>query len=402
MNILYTITSYPPAVGGTQFYTHQIATRLSRSGCRVRVVSHWDQTRYDWLLGTTVTAHGQPREYTTDGVPVHRLALSAWEKAKLLPFVPAYWIVQGLAIRQISNLLLSKLRALDTDWQIIHNVRQGREGLSYASLRFARYLNVPFVFTPVHHPRWGGWLHRHYHALYRVADAIIALTNAEKDVLVGLGVQQQKIHVTGMGPVLAPEAQSVRFRQEHALGTNPVVLFLGTHYPYKGLGVLVSAAPLVWQVHPDTHFVFAGLHTSYSRRLRARHPDNRLLWLGSVDLQTKTDALAACDLLCVPSTQESFGGVYTEAWMMDKPVIGGDIPAIREVIADGVDGYVVRQEPAAIAAKICALLADSPLRRQMGERGKAKVLSHYTWDKLVERTQQVYTQVLAEHKGAQT
>jgi glycosyltransferase involved in cell wall biosynthesis len=56
--------------------------------------------------------------------------------------------------------------------------------------------------------------------------------------------------------------------------------------------------------------------------------DPRILELGSVDLQTKTDALEACTLLCLPSTQESFGGVYTEAWSFKKPVIGCDIPAV--------------------------------------------------------------------------
>jgi glycosyltransferase involved in cell wall biosynthesis len=396
MNIFYTITAYPPAVGGAQLHTHQLASHLAHDGHRTQVVTHWDRTRYDWLLGTTLAACPESRDYSLDGVSVHRLGLSPREKLRLLAFVPSYWLIEGLAIREISDLLLPKLEAFGKDWQIVHNVRIGREALSYASLKLARSLGVPFVFTPVHHPRWGGWLHRQYHALYRAADAVIALTHAERQALIGLGVQPQRIHITGIGPILAPQAHGDHFRLDHGLGSNPFVLFLGTHYPYKGWEALLSSAPKVWQRFPDVRFVFVGSPTPSSRRSFSRQSDPRLISLGAVDLQAKTDALAACDLLCVPSTQESFGGVYTEAWLMGKPVVGGDIPALREVISDGQDGYLVRPVPSDLADRLCMLLGDAGLRQRMGEAGKTKVLRHYTWDRLAERTIQVYRQVLSE------
>jgi glycosyltransferase involved in cell wall biosynthesis len=399
MKILYTITSYPPAIGGTQLHTHQLASHFVHSGHLVQVVTFWDRTRTDWLVGTTLSAHQNSREYSVDGVPVHRLGLSPREKLRLLPFVPSYWLVQGLAIREISNLIASKMAALGADWQVIHNVRQGREGLSYASWKMARRLGVPFVFTPVHHPRWGGWLHRHYQALYRAADAVIALTHAEKEALIGLGVKSERIHVTGIGPVLSPTADGDGFRSRAGLDRAPIVLFVGTHYPYKGIETILSAAPRVWARFPDARFLFIGTPTPYSRRLFARHTDPRLVQLGTADSQIKTDALAACDLLCVPSRQESFGGVYTEAWTMGKPVIAGDIPATREVISDGHDGYLVRPEPSELTSRICALLGDPSLREHLGQAGRAKVQARYTWERLVERTEQVYCRALQAHEA---
>ncbi len=394
MNILYTITSYPPSIGGTQFYTHQLASRFVHAGHKVQVATHWDESRTDWLLGTTLAAHRDRLDYSVDGVPVLRLGLSPWEKLRLLPFVLSYWPVQGMAIRGISRLIQGKLEAAGTDWQVIHNVRQGREGLSYASWQMARSLGIPFVFTPVHHPRWGGWLHRHYQALYRAADAVIALTHAEKEALVRLGVKRERIHVTGTGPVLSPAADGEGFRTRANLGSAPVVLFIGTHYPYKGIETILSAAGKVWEGFPDTRFLFVGAPTPYSRRLFARWNDVRVVQLGTVDSQTKTDALAACDLLCVPSTQESFGAVYAEAWAMGKPVIAADIPATREVVSDGVDGYLVPPDPLELAGKICALLAEPSLRQRMGEAGSEKVLAKYTWERLAECTEQVYHHAL--------
>ncbi|HNS52181.1 MAG TPA: glycosyltransferase family 4 protein [Anaerolineae bacterium] len=394
MKILYTITSYPPAIGGTQFYTHQIASHLARAGHQVQVVSYWDASRTDWLLGTTLAAHQDRLDYTLDGVPVHRMGLSLQEKLGLVPSVLAYWPLQGPAIRHIARQVKPMLQATGTDWQLIHNVRQGREALTYASWHLARSLGIPFVFTPVHHPRWGGWLHRHYQALYRAADAVIALTHAEKEALVGLGVASERVYVTGTGPVLAPAADGRGFRARLHLGSAPIVLFVGTHYSYKGIELILSAAGKVWEQFPDTRFLFIGAPTRHSRRVFAGHQDARVVELGTVDSQTKTDALAACDLLCVPSTQESFGAVYAESWAMGKPVIAADIPATREVVSDGIDGYLVPVDPLALAGRVCALLAEPALRERMGEIGRQKVHARYTWEKLAGRTEQIYRHVL--------
>jgi len=118
-----------------------------------------------------------------------------------------------------------------------------------------------------------------------------------------------------------------------------------------------------------------------------------ILELDTVDLQTKTDALAACTLLCVPSTQESFGGVYTEAWMFNKPVIGGDIAAIREVIEEGVNGYVLPPTPELIAERTNYLLAHPTVAQTLGQAGHDKVLRHYSWAILAEKTEAVYRSV---------
>ncbi len=112
--------------------------------------------------------------------------------------------------------------------------------------------------------------------------------------------------------------------------------------------------------------------------------------MGQVDLQTKTDALAACTLLCVPSAQESFGGVYTEAWSFGKPVIGCNIPAVAEVVKDGVDGYLVAQEPAQIADYILHLLLNPGQAEAMGTAGQQKVQSSYTWECIAKRMEQTY------------
>ena len=389
MNLLYTITAYPPSIGGAQFYLHQLARQLTPSQ-NLNVATMWDTTRTDWLLGTTLNAPREPRTYKIDGVQVNRITLSESARRRMMLWVALYYPLQGMALPRIAYELIKEIAPLAESAEVIHNVRIGREGLSFASMEVARSRRIPFVFTPVHHPRWGGWLHRYYHQLYRQADAVIALTDAEKQTLIALGVEAKRIFVTGMGPAIAESSDGARFRSQHDINDAPMILFVGQKFAYKGFDALLHVAPLVWQKFPEARFVFVGPRTPYSRRLFARVSDPRIIELDIVSLQEKTDAYDACDIFCLPSSQESFGGVFTEAWSLSKPVIGADIPAVRSVIDEGENGFLVTPTPEQIAQRIITLLDDSQLRKQMGACGKAKVEARYSWTHLAEMTLDVY------------
>ena len=365
----------------------------------MRVVAQWDDHRTDWLLGTTLRGPREARRYEIDGVAVNRIALPAAVRRQLTPWVLAYYAIQGPALARIARALAAEIGPHADGVDLIHNCRIGREGISFASLQVARARGVPLVLTPVHHPRWGGWLHRHFHRLYRQADAVIALTQAERETLEQLGVDSRRIFITGMGPILADQPDGANFRERHGLGAASMVLFLGQQYRYKGVAALLAAAPLIWRRRPEARLVFAGPRTDYSRRLFGTNADSRILELGALDLQSKTDALAACDVLCVPSSQESFGGVYVEAWSLGKPVVAAAIPAVRCVVDDGVDGFLVPQSPAEIANRLLQLLEQPALAAQMGERGRAKAAENYTWPRLAALTEQAYEWALHQSPG---
>ncbi|MBD0336911.1 MAG: glycosyltransferase family 4 protein [Cyanobacteria bacterium Co-bin13] len=391
MNFLYTLTTYPPTIGGAQLHQHLLAQQL-QTRHHIQVASFWDSNRTDWLLGTTLKAHTAPRNYVINGIPVNRMGFSPREKLKMLPWLPLYYPLMAVALPPLARIIASHLKPLAQSANLIHNVRIGREGLTHASWQAARQRDIPFVFTPVHHPRWVGWRYRAYIELYCQADAVIALTPSEKAILTDLGVKPDRIHVTGIGPILADHPDGLGFRQRHGM-SGAMVLFLGQHYAYKGHQAVLAAAPLVWQKLPDVHFVFVGPPVGGSEKSFESGTDARIHRLGSVGLQEKTDAIAACDLLCVPSMQESFGGVYTEAWSLGKPVIGGRIPAIADVVTEGQDGFLVDQQPGEIADRILYLLNHPTEAAAMGQAGQAKVEAHFTWPKLAEKTLKVYQTV---------
>lgn len=303
--------------------------------------------------------------------------------------LPLYYLSMGIVVPKMASLLEAYLEAFFRQIDLVHNVRIGREPLSIASYALARKHQIPFVLTPVHHPRWVGWPYRIYNQLYRDADAVLALTNVEKDILIRLGVAEARVHVIGMGPILSRAASAYQFRRKRQI-EGPIVLFIGQHYRYKGYVELLDATEFVWDQVPDAHFVFIGPPVGNSSFVFSKYSDPRIHFLGKTDLQEKTDALDACTLLCVPSTQESFGGVYTEAWSFGKPVIGCRIPAVSEVIDDGVNGILVDQDPSEIAPKIVALLQNEGMRQSMGAAGKTKVETKYSWGEITARTESAY------------
>jgi glycosyltransferase involved in cell wall biosynthesis len=389
MKALYASTMYPPAVGGAQIHLHRLAREVQRAGHCVRVVTQASRNRNDWLRMSTVAADSQ-EEYDYEGIPVARLGVSLLDRARMLPWAAAYYAAIGPCARRLATRLEARLDNVVQDPAVIHFSRIGREFLAIALADLARKRQLPFVLTPNHHPRWHGRRYAEYDRLYREADALIALTEAERDALIRTkNVREDRVHVTGIGPVLAPAPTPDEFRHRLNIRSR-FVLFVGQQFPYKGVAALVAAATRVWKRCPDVHFVFIGPTTAFSRRLFHEHDDPRIVNLGCVNLATKTSAMAACELLCLPSEQESFGGVFIEAWSLRKPVIGGRIPPIACVIDEGRDGLLSSQSPDELADTLMQLLDNPQTARALGEAGWRKTQERYSWPALARRTLSVY------------
>ena len=148
----------------------------------------------------------------------------------------------------------------------------------------------------------------------------------------------------------------------------------------------------MWRRHPDARFVFIGIDGFYSTFFDdfARYRDDRIIDIECAPAEAKAAALDACDVFAMPSRHETFGLGYLEAWMHERPVIGGDIPPLREVIDHGADGILVKQRADEVARAIVRLLDDPELRRSMGRSGQAKVTARWDWDAVIDRLAAAY------------
>jgi glycosyltransferase involved in cell wall biosynthesis len=375
MRVLFTKRTFAP-MGGSESLAYQFATRLAARGHDVRVVC--GQAFDD-----------RPR-FTTGGVDVVQVK----PRGGLLGMVAD-------ASTLVDLMRVDELERYAEDRDLIHNV--GREYLD-SSLDVAEELDLPIVLTPLAHPgQFHGGDTRSDFERYRRATAITTMTDWERDWYASQGIDAYRVVTTGMGPNATRSHDGAGFRARHNIPADaPIVLYIGRRERYKGFIHLLDAAELVWTRHPETRFVFIGVPGFYGAVIDefARYPDDRIIELERASNVEKSAALDACSLYAMPSLHETFGIGYLEAWLHEKPVIGGDIPPLREVIAHGTDGVVVQQKVEDIAGAVAALLDDADLRARMGKAGAAKLAERWDWDRVMDRVEESYARAVSSHVPA--
>ncbi len=290
-------------------------------------------------------------------------------------------------------------QVLPADLDVVHYTGAGAELFGFVAAQVARGRGVPFTVTPFVHPRaWGD--SSIDIKLFNQSDRVFVCTQVEGDHLCSLGLSPNKVVVSPLAPIGPLDGCGDRFRRRFGLGNRPLVLFLGRRQRYKGYHLLCEAVNELLTKHLGLVLVVAGTETEppFPPLPQESYLDLGELTLSAGDLQLKADALAACDLYCMPSSAEAFGLVYAEAWYFGKPVIGGPAPALRELINDGHDGFIVPQDRNQLIKVLDNLLKDEGLRQRLGSQGMRKQRSLFTWDNVVGRHLTVWSDLSGSHK----
>jgi len=90
--------------------------------------------------------------------------------------------------------------------------------------------------------------------------------------------------------------------------------------------------------------------------------------------------LENCDCVILPSYREGTPKSLLEASAMELPVISTDVPGCRDVVENGVTGFLVKlkdQQALANAMEEMMKMTESQ-RKQMGKNGRAKVIKYYS------------------------
>jgi glycosyltransferase involved in cell wall biosynthesis len=125
-------------------------------------------------------------------------------------------------------------------------------------------------------------------------------------------------------------------------------------------------------------------------------------FLGPVPHDEVPGVLSGLDIFCAPSVSdsESFGVAAVEAMACEVPVVTSDADGFREVVLDGVTGFVVeRKNVSAIAEKLYLLSQDAALRRRLGSAGREHVTENYAWDKCVDIMEAALMGTVRLYKG---
>jgi glycosyltransferase involved in cell wall biosynthesis len=357
-------------VGGSEAQARALARALRDRRHHVTVVGLRPAWRRPGIPREVHTAPPGPVEVEDDGVRYLFITPRGGRLGAAIDGVFPTTLVDGEELRHA-------LAGAD----VVHSIAREWAG---ALERAARADGAAFVETPLVHPGQplsgdsAGDLAR-----YRRDDAVLALTNWEKEWYEARRVRT--VHVTGIGP-------NLRWLPEVPMDP-ATVLFVGRKERYKGYHALRHAARIVWRSRPEARFVAIG-QDPWTAPFERRWRDDRWVDRGVVSEAEKAEAFARATVFAMPSVHETFGHTFLEAWYAWRPVIAGDIPPVREVVRDGVDGLLVRQEPDAIARAIVTLLGDPLRARRMGESGRFRLQERWTWELVAERTERAYEAAL--------
>jgi starch synthase len=258
--------------------------------------------------------------------------------------------------------------------------------------------------------RVSSWVER---TAYEHADAVIAVSDGMRaDVLDCYPtVHPDRVHVVRNGidaRTYRPVTDTDAVRALGADPARPIVAFVGRITRQKGVGHLLAAAHhldpgaqlLVCAGAPDTPEIHAETRAAVAE-LSAVRPG--VLWVPQMlSTDTVRQVLSAATVFACPSVYEPLGIVNLEAMACGTAVVASDVGGIPEVVDDGVTGLVVpysEQDPEGFqhlfAERINELLADPARVGEMGDAGRKRAVSEFSWATVAERTVALYAQLLA-------
>jgi phosphatidyl-myo-inositol dimannoside synthase len=398
MKLLLVTQYYYPFIGGVETHVRQVAQEFLSQGHEVEIVaatfspcplSANNAVLYFNLLTPAYDS------YKDGEVQVHALTPTPIDRLRMLPIaaraIPKlggkfYTQLNRFGYPFYKSVFLDRFKALMKDVDVVHSLAGNY--LGWTAQAAAQELDIPFVCTPFVHPhQWGDDpMSIEY---YQRSNAVIGLLKSDRDYLESIGVSGKKLHTIGVSPDLPPSYDPVAFRQRHGLENYPVVLYTGRMMPQKGAQALLNATEKVWATNPEVRFIFIGPHTAESTHW-FDGIDPRIQYLGRVSNQEKADALAACDVFCMPSMSEILPTVYLEAWSLGKAIVGGHAEGLPELIEGNQAGIAVSQNPREIAIALLRILQDPELGQQFGRSGQAMVAARYSVPAIVNQLRNLY------------
>ena len=238
-------------------------------------------------------------------------------------------------------------------------------------------------------------------ALSWLTDRIIAVSSAECEHVVSLGIPRTKLVVipNGVAPATGPTRREARAalglaEDELAIG------FVGRLSRQKALDVLIAAFAPVARANAKARLVVIGEGeegAAVRQQALRLGCSQQVAWLGAVDA---LPCYPAFDLFAQPSRYEGFSYAVLEAASHGVAVLTTDVGGSRDAIVDGVGGLIVPPNaPDAFASALAALTADPQRLAAMGRAARERMGAVDGRQRMIDATLAVYRDLLMSRSG---
>jgi glycosyltransferase involved in cell wall biosynthesis len=235
---------------------------------------------------------------------------------------------------------------------------------------------------------------------YRAASCIIANSQWVASQAVASGALQEKLRVVYEG-VQIPERTALEARRlaRHRWGITddaPLLGCVGVFLPDKGQEWLIRALAELRKEFSDARLLLAGngpMRGELEALARTLRLDNAVIFAGFV--KEVENVYAALDVFLLPSFFEALNNSLLAAMAYGVPSIAFRRGALPEIIEDGKSGLIVSgPEVREICETTAHILRDSNFARRLGEAGRTRVAEKFSADHMVEKTAEIYDELL--------
>ena len=265
--------------------------------------------------------------------------------------------------------------------------------------------------------------YRYYHAFHgvrAVASRAVLVPTAERDAAIGLAIfppifrgvralmfnsfeERAMIQhvagsgdlagvVVGVGSDIPARPEPERFRQQFGI-TGPFAIYVGRIDENKGCKELFEYFRRYTRTMPG------GLQLVLIGKAILPVPDDpRIRHLGFLSDTEKFDAMAAADVLIMPSYYESLSMVALEAWGMGRPVLANGRCDVLKGQCLRSNAGLYYESYAEFADALYAITSSPPLSEGLGRNGAAYFQRHYAWPVIERKYLDVFSQLST--KGA--
>ncbi|MCF7804199.1 MAG: glycosyltransferase family 4 protein [Candidatus Marinimicrobia bacterium] len=179
----------------------------------------------------------------------------------------------------------------------------------------------------------------------------------------------------------------------------PKILFASRMLRDKGLIEFINASEIIVKMGYKAKFILVGTPDSNNpqsvtkEQLHKFTKHDFISWEGyRSDME---HVFHESDIVCLPSYREGLPKVLIEAASCGKPIVTTDVPGCREIVKNGLNGFLVPPKDSKSLANAIIKLIDNPaLRKRMGKNGREMVLKEFTLEKVISDTLNIYQELL--------
>lgn len=222
-------------------------------------------------------------------------------------------------------------------------------------------------------------------SLKRVSSLIVNSNFVKETVLKSYKIEPEKVHVIYYG--MDKDEFTPKVEDE----INFKILFIGGNFQRKGLPMLIKSVAKIKGKFPKVKVTVIGNDKMADKMISSCEKEKVLKhfeFVGEVSYDKIASYYKNSSIYAMPSIMEAFGWVFLEAMASGIPVIGGNVGGTREVVSDGINGFLVKDEDE-LVEKLSILFTDKAIRKKFIDEG-FKTVEKFSPEVATRKTIEVY------------